>query len=313
MTIQIRLASLDDIEEIVGIHCSSIDKWFKYVDGEKIEAKYEELSIAERWAHGGPWMSIETCAVHVNYILTWGHYPLVAVLDNRVVGELELYIGYESDPLYHHGFIDVLEVHKEFRRRGIGRRLVKKAIEISREKNCNSIAVWPDPNAVEFYKKCGINKIAFHVKYIKLDLSNIRSLNPESLSIKRFPVSYDELKNWVFVSPRILSSFVTWIKSRWRYAVEENIVVRFEALLPQYDTAFIIKSMWMNRSEANLYWWIKDLDSFPQTMEIILGIAKYLGFNAIRLSVNEKIYNKYITKHKHEILNEYLVLFKELK
>lgn len=60
-----------------------------------MEASYEELSVEERWSHGGPWMSIETCSIHLNYLLTNNQYPLVAEINGRIVGELELYIGEE--------------------------------------------------------------------------------------------------------------------------------------------------------------------------------------------------------------------------
>jgi len=36
--------------------------------------------------------------VHINYLLTHGQYPLVAELNGRVVGELELYVGEERGP-----------------------------------------------------------------------------------------------------------------------------------------------------------------------------------------------------------------------
>ena len=90
MNINVRKASLDDVKGIVDVNCSSVDKWFKYVNGKEVEAKYEELSIEERFSHGGPWMSIETWSIHLNYILTSKQYPLVAMVNGKVVGELEL-------------------------------------------------------------------------------------------------------------------------------------------------------------------------------------------------------------------------------
>ena len=98
MKLIVRTASLDDVRGIVDIYCSDIDKWIKRVNGREVEARYEELSIEERWSHGGPWMSIETCAIHLNYLLVSNQYPLVTILDNKVISELELYIGEEKGP-----------------------------------------------------------------------------------------------------------------------------------------------------------------------------------------------------------------------
>lgn len=311
--VEIKLAVLDDVKGIVDVYCSSIVRWVKRIDGKEIIVRYEDLSIVERWVHGGPWMSVETCAIHLNYLLTWDQYPLIALINNRVVGELELYIGYEEGLLGNHGFIDVLEVHRDFRRRGIGRELVKKAIEVSSERECETIAVWPNPEAIDFYKKCDISDIAFRVKHVRLDLSNAKSLDPRQFKTDEFPKNYDSLKNWVFVTPRIETSFVAWIKSQWDYAVEENIVEYFEALLPEYGVALILESLWLNRSEASLYLWVKDSDFIPQAIEIAMSIAKHKGFNTLKLLVSEEIYYKYIAKYKHIILNDYLVLFKKLR
>ncbi len=297
-SVSIRFAVLDDVKGIVDVYCSSIDRWVKRVNGREVEVRYEDLSVAERWAHGGPWMSVETCAIHLNYLLTWNQYPLVALIDNRVVGELELYIGYEEGLLGTHSFIDVLEVHRDFRRRGIGRRLVEKAIEISRERECETIAVWPDPEAVDFYKKCGISDIAFRVKHVKLDLSSAKGLDPESIRIEKFPESYDSLRSCTFIAPRIETSFVAWIKSRWDYAVEKGSIEYFEASLPELGVALILESLWLNRGEANLYLWVKYVDSLPQAVEVAIGIAKRRGFNALRLLISEDVYRRYIAKYR---------------
>ncbi len=212
-----------------------------------------------------------------------------------------------------HGFIDVLEVHKDFRRRGIGRKLVREAERVSEEHGCRIIAVWPNPEAVGFYRRCGISDVAFRVKHVRLNLSSIVGLNPGVLKLKEFPESYDSLKNWMFVSPRIESSFVAWVKSRWDYAVEEEVVKYFEALLPELGAALILESLWLNQDEASLYLWVKDLDSLPQAIEVGVKMAKYMGFNALRLLVSEEIYRRYVMRYRHELLNDYLVLFKRLE
>ncbi len=310
----IRVATLDDVRGIVEVYCSSIDRWTRRVDGKELEARYEDLSLAERWAHGGPWMSIETCAIHLNYLLISDQYPLVAVIDSKVMGELELYIGYENSMLGFHGFIDVLEVHRDYRGRGIGRKLVEEAIEISRKRGCEYIAVWPNPEAIGFYRKCGFDIVAFRVKSLRLDLSSARGLDPKALEVKSFPEDFEYLKSWIFVSPRIETSFVAWLKSRWDYAIERNAIKYFEASLPDIYAALILESLWLSDDEANLYLWIRDLETISQAIDVATGIAKHMGFRYLRLLVSDDIYNKYIRSgYRHEVLDEYLVLSKYLK
>jgi len=47
--VDIRLASLDDVRDIVEVHCSDVDKWYKWVNGRKIEDRYENLSVKDKF------------------------------------------------------------------------------------------------------------------------------------------------------------------------------------------------------------------------------------------------------------------------
>lgn len=54
MKIVVRKASLDDVKDIVEVHCSDVVKRFKEIDEERAEANYEKLNINGCWSHGGP-------------------------------------------------------------------------------------------------------------------------------------------------------------------------------------------------------------------------------------------------------------------
>ncbi len=309
----IRKASLDDVKGIVEVYCSSINKWVKRIGDKEVEVEYEDLSVVERWSYGGPWMSIETCAVHLNYLLTWGQYPLVALINGKVVGELELYLGYEKGLLGKHGFIDVLEVHAGFRRQGIGRRLLEKASEIALENNCDVLVVWPNPDAIGFYRKCGFNKVSFKVKDVELMVPRTKGMSIDRYTFKEFPENYDILGNWFFIAPRIESSFVAWVKSRWDYVVEEEAVKYFDALVPELDVAVIIEGIWMNQSRASLYLWVKDLEVLDQALEAALYVAFMQGYSSLRVLLSSDVYEKYVNgKYKHRVLGEHVVLAKKL-
>jgi len=283
MTIKIRIASLDDVKGIVDVHCPSIDKWVKYINGREVEVEYEDLTVAERWSYGGPWMSIETCAIHINNLLVNDQYPLIAELDGKIVGELELYIGEERGILGKCGYIDVLEVHKNYRRRGIGKALVNKAIEIAEEHECDTIAVWPVKEAVEFYKKCGITETAYNIVYLEINVNRIDIKVQKRYSIEPFPDNYDVLKNMEFISPRIFSSFVAWLKSNWRYAIEKNRIVSIEGCIPELRTCYIIESLWGNRDVAKLSLWTNDVMNIEPALAIISSIARKSGVTKLHL------------------------------
>lgn len=97
MKINIRVASIDDVEGIVQVHCSGIDRWVRHTNAGAVEVNYDDLSVAERFRHSDPWMSVETCAIHLNNLLTNGQYPLIAELNGRIVGEVEIYVCSEED------------------------------------------------------------------------------------------------------------------------------------------------------------------------------------------------------------------------
>jgi len=138
-------------------------------------------------------------------------------------------------------------------------------------------------------------------------------INPSDLGLKEFPNNYDLIRDWAFISPRIESSFTVWIKSRWDYAIEEEIMKFFESLVPNLNAAIIIESLWRDRSRAKVSLWLKSIDNLEDVIELIMKIAKYMEFKYIRLLVTKEIYHKYLTKYKCRVIDEYLVLYKRLK
>lgn len=152
-----RLARLDDAAAISEIHKSHIPTWYRIVGSEQFEVEYSQLSVEERWGFGGPWMSPETCVIHLNNLLLMRHLPFVAELDDRIVAEMELFIGREGEPYGRNCHIGLLYVHKEFTGSGLGISLIRYAREIAREKNCESLTVSAMPHNEGFYLKCGFS------------------------------------------------------------------------------------------------------------------------------------------------------------
>jgi hypothetical protein len=99
MTIEVRPATLDDSGAISALFRARIPLWQRInAKGQVEDLPYEALTIYERWLHGGPWMSIETCAVLLNHLLLGAGIPLVAVEKGKMVGYLEAYHSIEAEP-----------------------------------------------------------------------------------------------------------------------------------------------------------------------------------------------------------------------
>lgn len=66
----IRTAQLDDAGAISKLFCASIPRWQRIrPDGYAEDIAYDQLTIYERWLHGGAWMSIETASLWLSHLL----------------------------------------------------------------------------------------------------------------------------------------------------------------------------------------------------------------------------------------------------
>ncbi len=97
--IEVRQAKLDDAKYISQLFRDRVEIWQRFnAEGQVESPPYEELTIYERWLHGGAWMSLETSAIFLSHLLRGGGIPIVAVQNRQIVGYLEGYIGIEPEP-----------------------------------------------------------------------------------------------------------------------------------------------------------------------------------------------------------------------
>ncbi|NDJ86791.1 MAG: hypothetical protein GYB66_12970 [Chloroflexi bacterium] len=113
--IVVRQARLADTHAITDLHCSTVEEGVftrRNSDGTRTPVPYEELSLFERFMNGGPWMSVETCAVWIAHLLRHGdEIPLVAEVDGLVLGEAEVTVGNEPAPYGRHLNITSIRIH----------------------------------------------------------------------------------------------------------------------------------------------------------------------------------------------------------
>lgn len=107
MTLHVRTAALDDTAAICGLFRASVRVWQRMDEnGHVSDVSYDELSLYERWLHGGvsgPWMSLETGAIWLNHLLLDAGLPLVAVDERgRIVAYAEAYLNNEPAPFETH-------------------------------------------------------------------------------------------------------------------------------------------------------------------------------------------------------------------
>lgn len=124
--ITVRQAMLADAAQITALHNANIADWTRRdINGNAIPASYGDLTLFERWLVGGPWASVEMCAVHIANLLRGSDgFPLVAEVEGQVGAEAEVYIGQEPDPFGHHINIPKLTVHPDYDGHGLESALI---------------------------------------------------------------------------------------------------------------------------------------------------------------------------------------------
>jgi len=143
MNISVRLGTRDDINAIVEVECSDVEKWYHFSsEGRGDSATYDELTPFERTMHGGPWMDASELALYWDKAEGLGIMPFVAEIDGKVVGHLDV-LFCEELPLGSFLLLDVLMVHNDYRRRGVASALIKEAEDLARRRGFGAAIVEP--------------------------------------------------------------------------------------------------------------------------------------------------------------------------
>jgi GNAT superfamily N-acetyltransferase len=195
--ITVRLATLTDTIAITEIHKSQ-----KLHPG---GPRYDEMTLYDRWQAGGPWMSVETCAVHLNRLLAGSGVPLVAELDGEPLAEAEIYESFEPPPFGHHLHLGVIMTHADFVGRGLGAALMNYIVEMARLMKCERVMATNNEGR-DFYAKHGfIHTRSGHRVRVPTQLGrafyqavNLTDANPE------------QIKGWYMPLGRYQSSRQEW-------------------------------------------------------------------------------------------------------
>jgi GNAT superfamily N-acetyltransferase len=153
--LSVRHACLDDASGISEVHRSHVDTWYRVLGAERHDVPYGSLSLSERWGFGGAWMSAETCAVHLNNLLLKRQLPIVALVGESLVGEMELFTGNEGEQYGRNLHIGLLYVMKGRTGQGIGKALVDEAFKLAAGQGCDTVTVASSPQNISFYERCG--------------------------------------------------------------------------------------------------------------------------------------------------------------
>ncbi len=166
--IRVRLASLDDTQPISALFRARVVRWQRLnAAGQVEDVPYESLSIYERWLHGGPWMSVETAALHLSHLLRGAGLPVAALVDGRIGGYAEAFHGLEPAPYGDHLHLASLTLHPELQPEALADALVTFALEQARAAGCAQLttAVVPHDEAMcQLCERHGLKPAAHMVR-----------------------------------------------------------------------------------------------------------------------------------------------------
>jgi ribosomal protein S18 acetylase RimI-like enzyme len=99
-----------------------------------------KLRVMEEWG--------EKTAHHMHL---WGGFSILAMQEEKFVGLISMYWKTLPPPLpeTREGYIDILEVHKDFRRRGIATQLINLSFERAKEKGVYQVRAWSSLDKTE--------------------------------------------------------------------------------------------------------------------------------------------------------------------
>jgi GNAT superfamily N-acetyltransferase len=294
--IGIRRMQLSDVHAIVEINASDIDGWVdRCEEGSSLSQVYWGLSLAERFNQGGAGMSLETCAVYINNMLTTeGVFPLVAEVDCGVVAHGELFIGKDASTLGKNAHLSELYVHRDYRSRGIGSAMLYRYLKIAAEHRCTTFSTLPDDDAVPFYKRHGFLD-TFPQKRLAITV-------PERCETVRYTV----LEGLAYAADaipmrigRLQSSVQMWHQAMWTPYAINGMGRRFGIFeLSMRGSAYLAIVQVFNQPQtANIFVWADAHIPLLDLVRASLGVAGELGFKKMMVVIPEMEADHALIKH----------------
>lgn len=291
--IRVRQALLADVFAITDCYCSNVENGVftrRNLDGTRTAIAYEELNLAERFSNGGPWMSVETCAVWLAHLLRHeDEIPIVVEVDGIVLGEAEATLGTEPAPFGKHLNISSLCVHNEAQRQGFGTALINYIKEMAHVTQSTRVTTPYSAQANAFLNVHGFRPVAARrqvvvptkdgrVFYKATDVSNFSPTRIESwaMPIGRYQNARHEWK-------RILPGF-------WNGVPElvEPQVHRFEMVLTNQPGILMLEEDRYVPGRAHVYLWTER----PISTHMISAVrdrAAQLGYQELAMYVDDAV------------------------
>lgn len=283
----IRHAILDDTEGITALFTRPVERWQRMdAEGRVQDLAYEDLSIYERWLHGGAWMSIETGAIWLSHLAGGGGLALVYD-DGGIQGYAEAFTGQEADPYGYHIHIGSLVASSDTVREALMNYLIEQAGGIGRITVASTAY---DSEKIKFYKTFGFSEL---IQVQRVNLS-AQGANAGFYKVtEQNSISADSIHDWQMPVGRVESArmHLEQLWSQLWKAVPEITArkthrLRFNA--GGQDAYVVIQEQLYNPRGAEVFCWTPKALS-AHLISAIRDWAYKSGYRQLTMAVNEKI------------------------
>lgn len=290
--IRIRKAALMDYQQIWQVHASDIDQWVNELGQVDMEI-WQRTSMAERWLAGGPWMSPETCAIHLNALLLAGQTPLVASRGSKLLGEAELFLGHDAALGGLTLNISVLYVHRLARGQGVGSALLTETLRRARVYGCQAVTVHnPSVQAEHLYRRFGLAEEQLQSTLI-VPTSLVSSDAGLDLQPVDWPRNHQLLADLPFWAGTYQTSPQCWQQLVWAltpglYALPLKPVEAGMTLASQgkENPAYLCMRPLGNGGQAELYIWGREADT--SLVAAVMPWARKFGIKQLQVVAKQE-------------------------
>lgn len=290
----IRQAVLDNTRAISKLYRASIKRWQRMTDDGHIEdLSYEDLSIYERWLHGGTWMSTETGALWLSHLASGNGLSFIYEDNDKIIGYAEATISKEAPPYGQNLHIHDLISESDYVRKALLNHLIEEAKQIGTISVTSSLY---DASKLTFYRSFGFNDLA-QVQQIHVSAKGA-SVGFYQVT-EHHNASASQIDGWHMPLGRTESARYHWetLWARLWNAIPEitaQPIHRLKFNAGGQDAFVVVKEDQYNARNANIFCWTPKALT-PNLIGAIRDWTYKTGYRTLTMAVNEHVAKNFDT------------------
>ena len=261
MDVTVRPATESDVPALVALHVPQSDfdgQWFANPFAGGKHSKYEDLTPAQRWLHGGPWTDPQLLALHLDRVYEGRGVVLVAERGGRIVGSAELWPSTEPLPVGSYLALDSL-ITEPRAPQEVARALLEAAVREARGRDLRALDIAPLHAGGDFARFLKEGFVVL-IEHRTVHLEAGRRPKPPEYTVPSTAPSYTDLHEYVTLNHSEPPSLrIGNYGNEWSAGLLADVSRPFGALLRvDFGTLGVTGRVcpWLPEPEAELDFWV---------------------------------------------------------